>query len=202
MKLVGLLLFILLAPVCAAGPIVGIDGPFVSVSDGKLVVTLKMQEAGHPNGFSFGITDEKKSQVNFVPSDEGGMLLELRLDLDELEGVSISDGKENKLPDGRAIPGIPDGALKNSLRVDHTNDFFTFHSPKSFGIAVPFNWNLGSTRDGHHWLNWKGKNIGMISVVNATQDKKAFGLIFLRFSALRGNAELMAKMNRSRKSNF
>lgn len=200
MKFAGLLLTILfssilIAPAFAAGPITGIEGPFVSVAEGKLVVTLKMPEAIQPNGFAFDINAEKKSRVNFVAAEEGGMVLEMKLDLDDLEAYDVAEGENNTLPDGRMIPGVPGGALKNSKRVDRTNDFVTFHSPKSFGIAVPFNWNLGSTRDGHHWLSWKGKNIGMISVVNASGEKKAYGMIFLRYGALRGNTELMARLS-------
>lgn len=198
MKFVGLLLFLLAVP-AFAGPITGLEGPFVSIADGKLILTLKMMEATTANGFSFDINEEKKSRVSFASSEEGGMTLEMKLDLDDLEAYDISNGEDNTLADGRAIPGVPGGALKSSRRVDRTNDFTTFHSPKSFGIAVPFNWNLGSTRDGHHWLSWKGKNIGMISVVNASSEKKAYGMIFLRFTALRGNAELMNKLQASRK---
>ncbi len=186
-----------------AGPIPGVEGPFVNFENGKIVVTLKMQEAVHPTGFSFAISEEKKSTVSYMPNiEDGGMIVELSLDIDELKNVETMEGENSTLADGRAIPGVPGGALKNSRRVDRGNDFTTFHSPKSFGVAIPFQWNLGSTRDGHHWLNWKGKNIGMISVVNASQDKKAYGMIFLRYSALRGNSELMEKLNLSKKSKF
>lgn len=187
----------------AAGPIPGVDGPFVNFNDGKIVVTLKMQEAAHPTGFSFAVTEDQKSTVSYMPSiEDSGMLVELQLDLDGLKAMETADGEETTLPDGRAIPGMPNGKLKNSKRIDRGNDFSTFHSPKSFGVSFPIQWNLGSTRDGHHWLNWKGKNIGMISVVNASQDKKAYGMIFIRYSAIRGNKELMSKLLRSKKSSF
>lgn len=199
MKLLSFLFLMSLSAAFAAGPIAGVDGPFVNVQDGKLVVTLKMQEAVQPNGMTFSITEEKKSVVNFMPNTEdGGMTLELKLDLDDLKNAETGDS-ESKLVDGRSIPGIPGGALKNSKRRDWPHDISTFHSPKSFGIAVPFNWDLGSTKDGHHWLNWKGKNIGMISVVNAAQNKKAYGMIFIRFAAIKGHAELMKKIKASKK---
>ncbi len=199
MKILSLLFLMSFSSAFAAGPIAGVEGPFVNVQDGKLVVTLKMQEAVQPGGLTFSITEEKNSVVSFsTNSEEGGMTLELKLDLADLKNIETGDA-ETKLVDGRSIPGIPGGALKNSLRRDWPQDISTFHSPKSFGIAVPFNWNLGSTKDGHHWLNWKGKNIGMISVVNATQDKKAYGMIFLRFAAIKGHAELMAKIRSTKK---
>lgn len=199
MKLLSFLFLMSFTSAFAAGPIVGVEGPFVNVQNGMLVVTLKMQEAVQPNAMKFSVTDEKKSVVNFIPNtDDSGMTLEMKLDIEELKNAETSDA-ETKLIDGRAIPGIPGGALKNSKRRDWPHDISTFHSPKSFGIAVPLNWNLGATKDGHHWLHWKGKNIGMISVVNATQEKKAFGMIFLRYSAITGNAELMKKINALRK---
>lgn len=205
MKSSGLIALILMfiSQASVAGPISGVDGPFVNFHNGKIVVTLKMQEAVHPTGFSFAVTEEKKSTVSYMPNvEDGGMMVELQLDIDELKTLETTEGENSTLADGRAIPGVPGGALKNSRRVDRGNEFTTFHSPKSFGVAFPFQWNLGSTKDGHHWLNWKGKNIGMISVVNATQDKKAFGMIFLRYSAIRGNAELMERLDRSKKSRF
>lgn len=205
MKSLGFLILLLtmISQAFAAGPIPGVDGPFVNFHNGKIVVTLKMQEAVHPTGFSFALSEEKKSTVSYMPNvDEGGMMVELQLDIDELRAMETAEGENSTLADGRAIPGVPGGALKNSKRIDHGNEFYTFYSPKSFGVALPFQWNLGSTKDGHHWLNWKGKNIGMISVVNASQDKKAVGMIFLRYSAIRGNKELMERLDRSKKSRF
>ena len=199
MKLLSFFILMSVSSAFAAGPIPGVDGPFVNVKDGKLVLTLKMQEALRPDGMTFSITEEKKSIVTFLPNtDDSGMSLELKLDIADLEEAETGDS-ETKLVDGRSIPGIPGGALKNSKRRDWPHDVSTFHSPKSFGIAIPFNWDLGTTKDGHHWLNWKGKNIGMLSVVNATQDKKAYGMIFIRFAAIKKHEELMKKITASKK---
>lgn len=202
MKSLGFLFSLLLSSAVFAGPVPGVEGPFVSFQNGKMVVSLKMQEATHPTGFSFGATESKNSIVSFLPnSEDGGMTLEVRMDLQDLQGVDLSEGQASLLADGRSIPGIPGGALKNSKRNDWGPNFYdisTFHSAKSFGVSVPFNWNLGATRDGHHWLTWKGKNIGMFSVVNATADKKAYGMIFIRYAALMGNAEIMKRMSQSK----
>jgi hypothetical protein len=194
MKFVGFLALLFITHAYAAGPIPGVEGPFVNFRHGKMIVTLKLQEAAHPTGFSFALSPEKKSTVSYLPNlDEGGMTVDIQLDLDEVKAMETAE-ESTTLRDGRMIPGIPGGALKNSRRIDHGNEFSTFYSPKSFGVAIPFHWNLGSTRDGHHWLNWKGKNIGMISFVNADKDKKAYGMIFLRYSAIRKNAEIMKRL--------
>ncbi len=202
MKSLGFLLTLFLSASVFAGPVPGVEGPYVSFQDGKLVVSLKMQEAVQVTGFSFGATDTKKSVVSLQPNTEdGGMTLELRADLEDLQSVDTGEGKASLLADGRSIPGIPGGALKNSTRTDWGVSYYdisTFHSQKSIGVAVPINWNLGTTRDGHHWLNWKGKNIGMLSVVNATAEKKAYAMIFLRYAALKGNAELMKRIHQSK----
>ena len=202
MKLSGFLFTVFFSSAVLAGPVPGVEGPFVSFQNGKLVVSLKMQEAVHATGFSFGVTDAKKSVVSLQPNmEEGGMVLELQVDLEDMKTFDIGEGESSKLADGRNIPGIPEGALKNSKRTDWGASYYdisTFHSPKSFGVAVPLNWNLGTTRDGHHWLTWKGKNIGMLSVVNAVADKKAYGMIFLRYAALKGNAELMKRIQQSK----
>lgn len=202
MKLLSYVLFLCLSlSAMAAGPIPGVEGPFVSFQNGKLLVSMKLPHAEHPTGFSFGVTEEKKSIVSFVPNaDEGGMNLEMILDLDDLSSVETSEGQNSKLQDGRDIPGVPGGALKNSTRKDWGNryaDISTFHSPKSFGVSLPFSWSLGALKDSHHWLHWKGKNIGMISVVNVAGEKKAQGIIFLRYSALRGNPEIMKRLSKN-----
>ncbi len=199
MKLLSYAVFLLITcSAIAAGPVPGVEGPFVNFQNGKLVVTMKLPHAEHPTGFSFGVTEAKKSVVSYLPNqEEGGMNLELLLDLDDLASVETSEGIDSKLLDGRDIPGVPGGALKNSSRKDwgpQYADISTYHSPKSFGISLPFNWSLGSTRDGHHWLNWKGKNIGMLSVVNIAGEKKAQGMIFLRYAALKGNPEIMKRL--------
>ncbi len=202
MKLFGFLLCLFLTSRVLAGPVPGVEGPFVNFQNGKLLVTLKMQEAANPTGFSFSATDSKNSVITLQPDTEnGGMTLELRLDIDDLQNVDVGDGQANLLVDGRSIPGIPGGSLKDSKRIDWGNRYFdisTFLSRKSFGIAIPFHWNLGEMKDGHHWLAWKGKNIGMFSVVNAVAEKKAYGIIFLRHAALRGNPEMMKKIQQSK----
>jgi hypothetical protein len=199
MKLFGFFFCLFLSSTVFAGPVPGVEGPFVNFHNGKLIVSLKMQEAVHPTGFSFGATESKNSVITFRPNTEdGGMVLELQMDIEDLQAFDISEGEANLLADGRSIPGIPGGALKNSKRKDwgpSHYDISTFHSPKSFGVAVPFHWNMGATRDGHHWLTWKGKNIGMFSVVNATAEKKAYGMIFLRYAALKSNAEIMTRLS-------
>lgn len=202
MKLFGFLLCLFLTSRVLAGPVPGVEGPFVNFQNGKLLVSLKMQEAAHPTGFSFGATDSKNSVITLQPdTEDGGMTLELRLDIDDLQNVDVGDGQANLLVDGRSIPGIPGGSLKDSKRIDWGNRYFdisTFHSRKSFGVAIPFHWNLGETKDGHHWLVWKGKNIGIFSVVNAVAEKKAYGIIFLRYAALQGNPEMMKKIQQSK----
>ncbi len=204
MKLLSFLLYLCASQLVFAGPIPGLEGPYVTFNDGKIVLTMKMQDASHPSGFSFPAIEGGKSTITFRPNDEeGGMNFEVQLDLEELQ---YEDSElPQTLSDGRSIPGIPGGAVKNAKRIDKGSghyDISTFHSPKSFGVAIPFLWNVGNTRDGHHWLTWKGKNIGMLSFVNAAGDKKPFGMIFLRYSALKGNPELMASLKQSRKSNF
>lgn len=202
MKLVGFLFALFVSQAWAAAPLSGVEGPFVSFQDGKLKMTLKLQDAVHSAPHSFTMTEEKKSSVKFAPNiEDGGMLLELQLNLDELRAMETGE-TDLPLADGRPIPGVPGGSLKNALRLDRGHDFSTFHSPKSFGVVFPFNLNPGSLRDGHHWLNWKGKNIGMLSVVSGSADKKGYGMIFLRYAALFGNAELMKEIKRTQKSGF
>lgn len=191
MKLFALLSLLTAQLAFATAPIPGLEGPQVSVQKGKLVLTLRMPEASPTLLHSFHLTEEKGSTVTTRAMNEGGSLLEMKLDIDELGAMGTSSGSHHTLPDGRAIPGVPGGAVKDSLIFDRGQGFVTFHTAKSFGVALPLNWDLGTTGKSHHWLNWQGKNIGMLSFTPGSHGKKPYAFVFIRFAGVRGNAPLM-----------
>lgn len=191
---------IVLAPACGnqgrgLPEINGIKGPFFNVLDGKLLITMKFLNLnGIDAGAKFPIPETRESQIEFAPNfEDGGMMLTVFADTDDLQDVNIGVGEANTLPDGRPVPGIPGGRLENSLRLDaqfnvsgkQLNPSFFFHK-KFFGFWLPFGFETAQISG--YWNVWiQDKNVGFLGLVGneeATQ-RKAGGVLLLRLENLK-----------------
>lgn len=191
---------IVLAPACgkpSLPTINGIKGPFFNIVDGKILITMKFLNFNLDAGARFPLqmvhNDMKHSSIEFAPNfEDGGMMLSLYADTDDLENLDIGIGEGNTLPDGRPVPGIPGGEIKNSLRIDtefrvgSTNlaPSFFFHKTY-FGIWMPFGFETAGL-SGYWNIYLKNRNVAMLSLVgNDNEGRKAGGLLLLRLDNLK-----------------
>lgn len=207
---------IVLAPACGNGrglpEINGIKGPFFNVIDGKLLITMKfLNFNGIDAGAKFPLqmvhSDLQNSSIEFAPNfEDGGMMLSIYADADDLENMDLGVGDANTLPDGRPVPGIPGGALENSLRIDTqfqvgqtelTPSFF-LHK-KFFGLWMPFGFETAGISG--YWNVWiKDKNVGFLGVVGNDNDgRKAGGVLLLRLENLK-NKQLKRLIEKSQRN--
>lgn len=190
---------IVLAPACgnqARGlpEINGIKGPFFNVIDGKLLITMKFLNLSLEGGAKFPIPETRESQIEFSPNfEDGGMMLSVYADVDDLKDVNIGVGEANTLPDGRPVPGIPGGRLENSLRLDtqfsvggkNLSPSFFFHK-SFFGFWLPFGFETAQLSG--YWNVWvKDKNVGFLGLVGNEEvsGRKAGGVVLLRLQNLK-----------------
>lgn len=207
---------IVLAPACGNGrglpEINGVKGPFFNVVDGKLLITIKFLnfngiDAGAKFPLNLVHSDMKESAIEFAPNVvDGGMMLSLYADANDLENFEVGVGEGNALPDGRPLPGVPGGELEDSLRIDaefkvgktQLAPSFYFHK-KFFGLWMPFGFETAGISG--YWNVWiKEKNVGFLGIVgNDTEGRSAGGVLLLRLENLknRGFQRLIKESQRN-----
>lgn len=167
----------------------GVKGPFFNVVDGKAVITMKFLNIDFDGGIKAPIPETRQSQIEFSPNIiDGGMMLSLYLDTNDLEDLDIGVGDANTLPDGRPVPGIPGGRLENSLRIDTRFDKFDvsfFFHKTLFGLWMPFGFETAGI-SGYWRVNLNGKNVGFLGIVgNDNEGRKAGGVVMVYLNNLR-----------------
>lgn len=178
----------------------GVKGPLFNMVDGKVMVTLKLLELQFNGGFKFPIPETRSSFAEVSPNlEDGGTLVVLYLDVEDLKNLNIGFGDPNTLPDGRPVPGIPGGALADSLRVDTPYLDMSFYLHKQlFGVWIPFKFNTGGI-SGYYRIVIDGNDIGMLGLVAAEEDKTAGGIIFLKINSL-NNSKMQKLINLSKRN--
>lgn len=180
----------------------GVKGPFFNVVNGQLLITMKFLNVNYDNGLKAPIPETRNSSLEFAPNlEDGGMMLQLYVDAEDLASVDIGVGDANTLPDGRALPGIPGGHLENSLRIDTKwKDISFYFSKKVWGLWMPFGFETAGIT-GYWNMKFNGKRIGAFILVGDEPEtaKKAGGVIFLNIDAIR-NKQVQMLLEKSKRN--
>ncbi len=179
----------------------GVKGPLFNVLNGQVIVTIKLLNANIPAGLKAPIPKTKNSSFELAPNAiDGGMMLVMYLDVEDLKSVDIGVGDGNTLPDGRALPGVAGGVLQNSIRFDTQwkNISFYYHQ-KLFGVWMPFGFETAGV-SGYWNIKVGGKNVGFLGIVGSeAPDKKAGGIFMLRLDNLK-NAQFKKLIEKSKRN--
>lgn len=166
----------------------GVKGPQFNLVDGKVLLTIKLLNVNLDAGLNVPIPETRNSSFELAPNVvDGGSMLVLHIDLEDLRAIDVGVGDGNYLPDGRPVPGIPGGRLEDSLRIDTPwKDISFFYHKKLFGVWIPFGFETAGI-SGYWNMNFSGKNIGMLGLVgnNPVNNHKAGAIIFLRLENLK-----------------
>lgn len=180
----------------------GIKGPNFNVVDGQVLMTIKMLNMQVDAGFKMPIPKTKHSFVEFAPNVlDGGMVLSVYMDVEDLKTINVGIGDGNYLPDGRALPGIPGGRLDNSLRVDTDwHDISFYYHQKLFGIWIPVGFETAGL-SGSWNIRMQDKSIGLIGLVGNDEyrDYKAGAIVLLNLDMLK-DKDLKKVINLSKRN--
>jgi hypothetical protein len=201
-KLLLMFVFLFSSSVFANTGIPGIKGPVINFVGGKLVVSLLLTQLELQGGLELQIPSTNSSYAGIEPNVlDGGSIFNLKLDVEDIKkALNVTVGEGNVLPCGRPIPGIPGGVLKDSIRIQLTDDQYGltfYYHQKLFGTYIPFNFNFTGV-SGSIRLDWKGKPVGTLVLVGKEGTKKAAAVIFLNISQIKENKEFMRAIEESR----
>jgi hypothetical protein len=166
----------------------GVKGPMLGVLDGQVLLTIKFLNVNLDAGLKVPIPKTRNSAMELAPNFiDGGMILQLYIDVEDLRNIDIGIGDGNTLPDGRAVPGIPGGRLENSLRIDTPWKGISFYYHKQlFGLWMPFGFETAGISGYFNW-NRNGKRIGFLGLVGNDEVRgyKAGGILLLNLNNLK-----------------
>lgn len=192
-KAMVLCLAIVLTPSCGQQAsdlpeINGVKGPQFNVVDGQVLLTFKFLNMQVDAGLKVPIPKTTHSFMEFSPNMiDGGMMLQLYLDVEDLKKISVGVGDGNYLPDGRPLPGIPGGRLEDSLRIDtEWYDISFYYHKELFGLWIPVGFETAGI-SGYWNVNMNAKRVGSLGIVgnDPVRDYKAGGVLLLNLSALK-----------------
>lgn len=168
----------------------GVQGPIFNVVDGQVLMTFKLLNMQVDAGLKVPIPKTKHSFLEFSPNMiDGGMMLQVYMDVEDLKSISIGVGDGNYLPDGRPLPGVPGGKLENSLRIDtEWHDISFYYHQKLFGLWIPVGFETAGI-SGYWNINMKGKRVGFLGLVgnDEVHNYKAGAVVLLNLDSLKDN---------------
>ena len=156
--------------------------------DGQILMTFEFRNLQVEAGFKVPIPKTKRSSFEFAPNAvDGGMILQVYMDVEDLGSISIGLGDGNYLPDGRALPGVPGGKLENSLRIDTDFEDISFYYHKElFGLWMPMGFETAGI-SGYWNVKMGEKRVGFIGIVgnDPVKDYKAGAVVLLNLNQLK-----------------
>lgn len=166
----------------------GVQGPNFNVVDGQVLMTFKFLNMQVDAGLKAPIPKTKHSFIEFAPNMvDGGMMLQVYMDVEDLKSISIGVGDGNYLPDGRALPGVPGGRLENSLRIDtEWHDISFYYHKELFGLWIPVGFETAGI-SGYWNINMNQKRVGFLGLVGNDEVRgyKAGAVVLLNLGALK-----------------
>jgi hypothetical protein len=166
----------------------GVKGPLFNVVDGQVLMTFKLLNMQVDAGIKVPIPRTQNSFLEFSPNMiDGGMMLQVYMDVEDLRSINIGAGDGNYLPDGRALPGVPGGRLENSLRIDtQWKDISFYYHKQFFGLWIPVGFETAGI-SGYWNINIKGKRVGFLGLVgnDPVRNFKAGAIVMLNLDSLK-----------------
>lgn len=185
-KLITLIMssFLLLGTSClkqeSAPKIPGIDGPKINIQDGKILLTVGLENIETPGGATFPIPKMEYSTATIGPNLEGGTIIQVAFDPRDVKTDVFTVVPSETLPDGRPFPFTIDGTLPAlALQVPKLRDTTFYASNKLFGFFLPIGLPDEFSVSIHYRLRVNGKNVGIVSLIHPNTMGEGAGIMLL-----------------------
>lgn len=177
----------------------GVAGPFFNVQNGRVLVSMTLEQVEIIGGVTIPLGKLQNSTVEVTPAQEGGTLFQVAVDLSDIELTDWSTVDPHSLPGGRPLPGIVGGQLPSfAVTVPQLADATVYASQKVFGFFLPFKLKVQAIATFRIVMN--GKNLGNLSLVGQDSNGENSGLLVLMNLNAAGKKELKRLIKISKKA--
>ncbi len=163
----------------------GVNGPKLNIQNGKILLSIELENVDIPGGVTLPLKDLPNSTVSVGPSldDSGiftGTLIQVSFDPKDAENDDFNVVPPQVLPDGRPFPFTVDGSLPAlAFQVSKAKNTTFYVSNKLFGFFLPISLPRDFTMDVHYRLKVNGKNYGIVSLIHPNEYDEGSGVIVL-----------------------
>lgn len=181
----------------------GVDGPHLNVSDGKIILSIGLENLDAPGGASFTIPKMEYSTATLMPGQFGGTIVKVAFDPRDVESDHFKVVPPEKLPDGRDFPFTVDGSVPAlALNVPKLLDTTFYASKVVFGFFIPVNLpkDVQIPYDLAFRLKINGKNVGIVSYIRENSDGEGSGVVLmLTMKQINENPDFKTLLEHSKK---
>ena len=183
----------------------GVNGPFVNIQDGKVLLSIELENIELQAGLTLPVPKLKNSSITLGPAmnDQGqlgGTLIRVAFDPRDLESEDFRVVPAQTLPDGRPFPFMIDGTLPAlALHVPKAKNTTFYLSEQLFGFFLPVKIPQDFNVDVHYRIKINGKNYGIVSLIHPNEwDESSGVVVVLTLDEIRNNPEAMQLLKLSR----
>ena len=158
----------------------GIDGPHVQLLEDNLRISMVVENMTLDGGLRYNIPKYPNSYIEISPDLQStGTLLSVSVSLDDVFDDRLGNLDPQRLPGGRALPGVSAGQLPAvAFSIKKFHNMTLYVGPEVFGIFVPADLGIdGAMATFSYFMN--GKKAGNVSVVGNDQDGENGGVLLL-----------------------
>lgn len=163
----------------------GVNGPIVNVQNGKILLTVELENVEVPGGVTLPIRHMEHSTITVGPSmgsdgSLGGTMIKVAFDIQDVENDNFRVVPPQTLPDGRDFPFLIDGTLPAiAVHTPQVADATFYASQKVFGFFIPINLPEEFNLSVHYKIKVNGKSYGIVSLIHPDANGEGAGVIAL-----------------------
>lgn len=184
----------------------GVNGPKVNIQDGKVLLTVELENVDIDAGITMPVPKLKHSTLTVGPAFDdsgvfGGTMIRVAFDPKDVEGEDFRVVPSNTLPDGRPFPFIVDGTLPAiAVQVPKAKNATFYMSEKVFGFFLPIKLPKDFDVSVHYRIKINGKNYGIVSLIQPDfRDEGAGIVVLLTLDDIRRNSDAQKLLSISKK---
>lgn len=162
----------------------GVDGPKVTLMSDSVLISAVFQNVMLDGGLRYAIPKYPNSYIEVGPDFESsGTLMSVNVSLKDIfahidGGLTLLDPQ--KLPGGRALPGVLSGQLPAvAFSIEKFKNMSIYLGPKVFGVFFPINLDIGVNNiiTARYYIN--NKRGGNLSLVGKDANGENSGFLLL-----------------------
>jgi hypothetical protein len=158
----------------------GVDGPHVSLLEDNLMISMVVENMEIQGGLRYNIPKYPNSYIEISPDlQSNGTLMSVSVSLDDLLDDDLLGLDPQRLPGGRALPGVINGQLPAvAFSLENFNNMSVYLGPDVFGIFVPASLGVeGAIATFKYFIS--DTRAGTVSIVGNDSEGENAGILLL-----------------------